>query len=307
MAIKSKYLRLSVTDECNLHCNFCHKEGQKGKAKYLLTLEDIKFVVSQCVNLGFDKFKLTGGEPLIKKDILDIVSVMSKLNLPNFSMITNGVRLKELAHKLRQAGLPRLNVTIQTFNEDVFKKTIHEDIENIKRTKNGIDQALKVGYTDLKLNFVYHSDVLKKDINDVTYFASERNLTLVLLPVLLKGERADDDKRSAEDVIKKLFSDKIEKEEDFLDEFGIKKRLIRLHDGAKILIRLNELSDISPYKECASCGKKFECCEGIFPIRILSDGTLLPCMEEGRARVDIKDIIISRNDLEFRKIMNGII
>jgi len=306
MAIKSKYLRLSVIDECNLHCNFCHKEGQKGKAKYLLTLEDIKFVVSQCVNLGFDKFKLTGGEPLIRKDILDIVSVMNKLNLLNFSMITNGVRLKELAHDLRQAGLPRLNVTIQTFNEEVYKKTIHEDIENIKRTKNGIDQALKVGYTDLKLNFVYHSDVKEEDINDVTYFASERNLTLVLLPVLLKGEWADDEKRSAEDVIKKLFSDKIEKEEDFLDEVGIKKRLIHLHGGVKILIRMNELSEISPYKECASCEKKIECCEGIFPIRILSDGTLLPCMEEGRLRIDMKDIIISRNDLEFRKIMNDI-
>jgi cyclic pyranopterin phosphate synthase len=307
MALKSKYLRLSITDQCNLSCYFCHREGQKGTADYLLSSGDIKFVVQQCVNLGFNKFKLTGGEPLLRKDILAIVSIISEFNLSNFSMITNGVLLNEYAHGLRQAGLPRLNVTLPTLNKKVFEKTINKDTKKLDLITMGIDKAVSEGYTDLKLNFIYHSEVSRKDVDDVIQFASERNLTLVLLPVLLKNPSVYDKKFSADDVCNYLFSGKIEKEIDFTEDDGIKKRLVYLHNGAKILIRLNELSDISPFKECTFCKKKFECCEGIFPVRILSDGTLLPCLEEGRQRVDIRNVIINRNDVEFKKIMNSII
>jgi cyclic pyranopterin phosphate synthase len=307
MSLKSKYLRISVTDQCNLSCYFCHREGQKGTTGYLLSPCDIKFVVQQCADLGFNKFKLTGGEPLLRKDILTIVSTISEFDLSNFSMITNGVLLNEYAHELRQAGLPRLNVTLPTLNKKVFEKTIDKNTKKLDLITRGIDKAVGEGYTDLKLNFVYHSAVSRKDMDDVIQFASERNLTLVLLPVLLKNPSVYDKKLSADDVCNYLFSGKIGKEIDYIEDDGIKKRLVNLHNGARIIIRLTELSDISPFEECTFCKKKFECCEGIFPIRILPDGNLLPCLEEGKRRVDIRNVIINRNDVEFKKIMTSIV
>jgi cyclic pyranopterin phosphate synthase len=307
MALKTKYLRLSVTDQCNLSCYFCHREGQKRTAGYLLSPGDIKFVVQQCVDLGFNKFKLTGGEPLLRKDIMTIVSIISEFNPGNFSMITNGILLNEYAHELRQAGLPRLNVTLPTLNKKVFEKTIDKNTKKLDLITRGIDKAISEDYTDLKLNFVYHSEVSRKDIDDVIQFASERNLTLVLLPVLLKNPTVYDKKLSADDACNYLFSGKIGKEIDFTEDDGIKKRLIYLHNGARIMIRLNGLSDISPFEQCTLCKKKIDCCEGIFPVRILPDGNLLPCLEEGIQRVDMRNVIINRNDVEFKKIMHNII
>jgi cyclic pyranopterin phosphate synthase len=307
MTLKSKYLRLSVTNQCNLSCYFCHREGQKGIIGNFLTPDDIKFVIQQCLDLGFNKFKLTGGEPLLRKEILSIVSIIGEFNLSNFSMITNGVLLKEYANKLRQAGLPRLNVTLPTLNKKVFERTIDKNTEKLDLIIQGIDKAIAEGYTDLKLNFVYHSEVNKKDIDDLIQFASDRNLTIVLLPVLLHNPRAYDKKLSANDVCNYLFSDKIAKEVDFSEDDGIKKRMIYLYNGVRILIRLNEVSDINPFGECTFCRKKSQCCEGIFPVRILSDGNLLPCLEEGVQRIDMRDVIINRKDAKFKKIMYSII
>jgi cyclic pyranopterin phosphate synthase len=289
-----------------LSCYYCHNEGQSRITEYLLTPEDITFIVQQSTGLGFNKIKLTGGEPLLRKDIVSIISKINEFGVSDFSMITNGVLLYKYAYELRQAGLPRLNVSFQTLNKKVFWKNISKNVWNIDLIIKGIDRAISIGYTDLKLNFIYHSEVSKKDFEDICQFASERNLIVVLLPILLNKPRKYDKKLSADDICNYLLPDKVEKTCDFTDNDGINKRMIYLFNGARILIRLNELPDINPFKECEYCKKKFECREGIFSIRILSNGCLLPCLEEGLKRVDLKDIIINRKDIEFRRAINSI-
>jgi len=307
MTVKSKYLRLSVTNQCNLSCYYCHNEGQNRNKAYLLTPEDISFLVQQSIDLGFNKIKLTGGEPLLRNDIISIISNISENFSDDFSMITNGVLLSKYVHELKQAGLKRLNVSLQTINRNVFEKNISKNSENIDLIIKGIDKAIETGYTDLKLNFVYHSEASKEDFDDIIQFAAKRKLTVVLLPILLKNPREYDKKLFAGDICNEILTDKIEKRTDYTDEGGIKKSLLYLYNGAKILIRLNELADIKPFSECEFCKKKFECREGIFSIRVLSDGCLLPCLEEGLKKIDMKDIIINRKDAEFKRIINSLI
>ena len=305
MPISSKYLRISVTNICNLHCYFCHNEGQsKDMLQYELTKDDIVFIVDMAKKLGFTKIKLTGGEPTLRKDIIEIIREISNIGVSDFSIITNGVKLYELVDEFILSGLPRINVTLQTLNKKKFKREIHYDISKLDSIVKGIDKAISLGYNDVKINFIYHSTKSENDFLEICNFAAERNLIVVLLPILLINPRKEDKIISLDNLYIKLQSFGIISEHSFCDKEGIEKRLIKLCNGATILLRKNELADILPFNSCLGCLLKTKCREGIFPIRITSDGFLLPCLAEGISRIDLKDSIIKKDEELFSKIMN---
>lgn len=126
------------------------------------------------------------------------------------------------------------------------------------------------------------------------------------MPLLLKNSRDNDECLSLSDLYSHLFYDKIREEVNFEDGL-ILKRLIVLNNGAKILLRINELSDIKPFAQCVLCDKIKDCREGIFSIRILADGTLLPCLEEGIERIDLKNAIINRDNNLFKNTLKQVI
>lgn len=176
--IKSNYLRISVTDKCNLSCYYCHREGQINLSNYCLTSDDIRFIISQSMNLGFSKIKLTGGEPLIRKDIVSVIENINNLQIPDLSIITNGVLLSKYVSDLKNAGLQRLNVSLHTLNKTTFENTIDKDSQKLDLIIKGIDKAINIGYKNMKLNFIYHSKTSDKDFEDICKFASERDLTI---------------------------------------------------------------------------------------------------------------------------------
>ncbi len=300
----SKYFRISLTNKCNLNCYFCHNEGQKKTGiSTNLSCEEIIWVSNIAKGMGYTKFKLTGGEPTLHPEILSIVKGINNLNVDDLSMITNGYKLFDIAKELKENGLHRLNVSLYTLNPIKFAVKNKGTETMLKKVVAGIDKALKVGYNNLKINYVWDGEDNLQDFLDICEFAKSRNITIVLLPII-------DNKKSEIIELSSLFYKLsligIREEKKVIDNEGIVKNLITLINGAKVLIRVEELKDKLPYNMCDNCTNKTECREGIFPTRLSSSGKLLPCLANDTYSFDILEDIKNRNSNKIVKAINYI-
>ncbi len=114
-------VRIAVTPECNFDCVFCHNEGFEGRAETLMTPQEIGRVMRILIEFGVRKVKLTGGEPMVRPDIVDIVREIGSLHPHDLGMTTNGTRIEVLAASLKEAGLKRLNISLHSLKEERFK------------------------------------------------------------------------------------------------------------------------------------------------------------------------------------------
>ncbi len=158
------YLRLSVTENCNLSCFYCRSSpeicGAEKIEEELLTVEEILAVARAAVELGISRVRLTGGEPLLRPDILPIVRGLAGLQgIADLSLTTNGMLLDNLAFKLADAGLNRVNISLDSLEEANFKKITNGG--KLTSTLNGIKRSLEAGLTPVKINMV-----LLKGINE---------------------------------------------------------------------------------------------------------------------------------------------
>ena len=302
MASQSKYFRVSITNQCNLDCYFCHNEGNGKDCEKLLSVNDIAYICGIAVEQGFDKIKLTGGEPTIRDDLPLLIGELKKLNIKDLSMITNGTTLINKIDTLKEAGLERINVTLNTLNHNKFEKITRTSSLMLDKTVNGIDLALHRGFQNIKLNFVYTGMESDKDLNDLLKFTSDRNLILVILPLIEESK----EQITLNQIYEKIKIIGIKEEKCCIDNEGIKKRLIELLSGAKVLLRAEELSDHKPYIFCEECNKKEMCKEGIFPLRLSATGELIPCLASNNNRVAIRAAIKARNDKEVVNAINMI-
>jgi molybdenum cofactor biosynthesis enzyme MoaA len=299
-SIKSRYLRLSVTNKCNFSCYYCHNEGQeKSKDRELLTEDDIVWICRTAKAAGFQKFKLTGGEPTLRGDLGRILVRLKELQLKDLSIITNGSFLEESVASLQSAGLPRLNITLNTLNPQKFGEQVNGDVKKLSKVIAGINKAVELGYDNIKLNFIYHGSQSNQDFLDICKFSSERNLTIVLLPMLMINPQEEDSEVSLKQLHEMCEDLGINERNVIVDNEGLKKHLITLNSGARVLLRCDELGDKYPYQECIRCSDKGDCREGIFPVRISAHGSLIPCLAGGRTHVNLYQIISERNAENF--------
>jgi cyclic pyranopterin phosphate synthase len=170
-------LRLSVTDRCNLRCGYCMPEERYTwleKAK-LLTFEESTALVAELVPHGVEKVRLTGGEPLLRRDIDQLVrSLRSLAGLKDLALTTNGLRLPDLAPALRDAGLDRLTVSLDTLRADRFLELTRRD--ELERALRGLDAAAAAGFRETKLNVVVMRGTNDDELVDMLDFAREREL-----------------------------------------------------------------------------------------------------------------------------------
>ncbi|MEJ6761643.1 MAG: GTP 3',8-cyclase MoaA [Candidatus Planktophila sp.] len=155
-------LRVSLTDRCNLRCSYCmpHDFAAWLPSENLLTTDELVEVIEVAVSQGIDEIRLTGGEPLLRPDIVEIVARISSIeNAPKLSMTTNGLALAKLAKPLVDAGLRRINISLDTLDKDVFKKMTHRD--RINDVFAGIAAAKEAGLLPVKIN-----TVLLRGVND---------------------------------------------------------------------------------------------------------------------------------------------
>ena len=254
------YLRLSVTERCQLRCTYCRvEEGICPKAKELSPAE-YERIVRACMQLGIQKVRLTGGEPLLRKDILEIVERIARLEgLQDLSMTTNAQMLPGKAQLLKQAGLRRLNISLDSLKPEVFHELTGGDIQPVLQ---GMEEAVESGLLPLKLNIVLVRGINDAEIDDFIALTRENPIDvrfIELMPIGDHGENAD----------RRISNQDVLAARPYLQPVPMR------YPGQPSVDyqvpgyrgRVGFISPIS-HQFCADCNR----------IRVMSDGTLRPCL-----------------------------
>ncbi len=174
---KIDYLRISVTDRCNLRCTYCMPaEGVVMMShSEILSFDEIADVVRFGVKNGIRKVRITGGEPLVRKGIVNLVSMLAAIDgIEDLSMTTNGILLTQMAADLRKAGLQRVNISLDTMNPEKYAQITR--IGNLTDVLSGIDAAIAARLKPIKLNCVVQHSSDEPDAVAVRKFAAEKDL-----------------------------------------------------------------------------------------------------------------------------------
>ncbi|MBE7489162.1 GTP 3',8-cyclase MoaA [bacterium] len=166
------YLRISVTDRCNLRCTYCMPEEGIALASHsdLLTFEEISRVLQIFAEMGINKVRLTGGEPLLRKGLPNLISSISQTSgIDKVGLTTNGILLTDYAEPLRNAGLKSVNISLDTLNQDRFLQITR--VGRIEKVLEGIEAAIAGAFSPIKINMVVMKDFNDDEISDfIEYF-----------------------------------------------------------------------------------------------------------------------------------------
>ena len=262
-------LRISVTQKCDKHCPYCHREGER-KPSTVMAMNEIIHIVRIALSLGISRVKITGGEPLLRKEIVEIVQGITGLEgLTDLSLTTNGTHLKGLAKDLKAAGLGRVNVSIPTINSDVYNNLMGGDLQDAIA---GIKAAVDAGLDPVKLNMLVLKSVNDDEIEKMIQFAAQTGAILQMIelePINLRKayfERYHIGLDEIEKKLEKLASETI------IRKYMQKRRVYILPKGKVELIRPIENTEF-----CANCTR----------LRVTSDGKLKPCLMRKDNLVDL--------------------
>ena len=171
-------LRISVTQKCNIKCPYCHREGESSPSTKM-SVEEIVRISRIALSLGISRVKLTGGEPLLRPDIIEIVKGIAGLRgFQDLSMTTNGILLTSHAKSLRKNGLARVNVSLPTLNQKTYRDLNGGELTNVL---GGIKEAVTVGLHPVKLNMLVLKGVNENDISKMIDFARRSGTILQLI------------------------------------------------------------------------------------------------------------------------------
>ena len=181
------YVRLSVTDRCDFRCVYCMAEEMTFVPRSeILTLEELEWVAQAFVGLGVSKIRLTGGEPLIRHNILSLFNQLGKLDgLEDLTLTTNGSQLDKYAEQLRHAGVKRINISLDSLQADRFKRITRKG--DLSQVLKGIDTAIATGFEKIKLNAVILKGRNKDEIVDLVNFARDKQIDLSFIEEMPLG------------------------------------------------------------------------------------------------------------------------
>jgi cyclic pyranopterin phosphate synthase len=277
-----KNLRISLTDKCNLKCIYCHREGEDREGGYELTIEDIKLIAEASKHLEISKVKLTGGEPLLRSDIVEIVKVFSELGFEDISLTTNGALIADKALNLKNAGLKRVNISLPSFRRDKYVKITGLDL--FADVMTGIGEAINAGLHPVKINFVVLRDVNSDEINEAIEYADRNDVILQLIELEPLG--------LAIDKYHKLYYPLNNIELELLKK--ARNVIVRKDMNARRQFIVNNacIEVVRPMHNpefCAYCTR----------IRITHDGKIKPCLMRNNNLVDLGKALRnrSRNDV----------
>ena len=174
---KISYLRISVTDRCNLRCTYCMPECGVDLLNHndILSFEEINEIVRFGAEHGIKKVRITGGEPLVRRGIVDLVNMLSSIpGIEELAMTTNGTLLDQFAQPLADAGLNRVNISLDTTDPGKYRQITR--IGDIEAVLKGINAAKAAGLTPVKINCVIQDNILEENALDVASFCRNNNL-----------------------------------------------------------------------------------------------------------------------------------
>ena len=204
---KINYIRISVTDRCDFRCIYCMSEQMKFlPKKELLTLEEINRIASIFISMGVEKIRITGGEPLVRKNIDTLFNNLSKnKDLKELTLTTNASQLMKKAEMLKASGIERINISLDSLNPLNFKKmTRTGDLSNVL---DGIEHAINIGLKQIKLNTVIMRGINDHEIFDLVEFAIKKNIDISFIEEMPLGDTAFSRKStftSNDEVLKKI-------------------------------------------------------------------------------------------------------
>lgn len=245
------YLRISVTQKCNLDCTYCHHEGEHNPVTEI-SPDEIKRIVKIFAKFGISKLKITGGEPLIREDILEIVRNISSIDgIEEISMTSNGFLLERLAVDLKKAGLARINIGCDSLTSVLPK--------NLEKGKNAVLAAQNAGLTPVKINMVVLKGINNDEIEKMICFARENHAILQLIELInIDAYFYEKHYFSLEDVEKNI------------EKRSSRVETRRMHSRKKYFLDDVIVEIVKPHEKdfCSNCNK----------IRVTSDGRIKPCL-----------------------------
>ncbi len=181
------YLRISITDRCDLRCQYCMAEEMTFLPRaQILTLEEIHTLARVFVDLGVTKIRVTGGEPLVRRGAVDLIARLGHLALDELVMTTNGTRLRQYARRLVEAGVSRLNVSLDTLRPERFRRLTR--VGELRYVLAGIDAAIGAGFSRIKLNTVVMKGRNHDETVDLVRFAVDKGLDISFIEEMPLGE-----------------------------------------------------------------------------------------------------------------------
>lgn len=291
-------LRISITQRCNIHCSYCHREGEVKRANSSaekMSLEEITRIAQVAVNLGISRVKLTGGEPLMRGDVSKLVKAISLVpGLTDLSLTSNGILMgsNSMAKELRENGLKRVNISLPSMNPQTYSKLTSGKME---AALAGIKAAVEAGFSQVKINMVVLKDVNVGDIPEMIEYAKRMGVILQIIeldPINVGQEYYNNHYKSVDGVEDMLHQKALTVE---ARPFMHNRRIYHLPDVTVEVVHPIDNSDF-----CMHCTR----------MRVTSDGKLKPCLmrndnltdlltpiRNGASDEDLKQLFIKANML----------
>jgi cyclic pyranopterin phosphate synthase len=262
------YLRISITDRCNERCLYCMPEGYRGWAQRPdhLTTEEILRLARVAASLGFRKFRLTGGEPLVRADVPELVRGMAAIpGVEAIGLSTNGTRLAALARPLREAGVRSVNISLDALDPALYRRITGGDVATVLA---GIRAAVSAGFERVKLNAVLLRGLNESELWPLILFAAEHGLPLrfiELMPVSRADALTDANFLPVAEVMERLRArEELIPQPDHRLGHGPAKYYRLSHTGALV----GFIGAITNQHFCETCNR----------VRLTADGKIRPCL-----------------------------
>ena len=270
------YLRVSVTERCNFRCQYCmpDKPFSWAPRENLLSFEDLFLFIKASIDEGINKIRITGGEPLLRTDLDGFIKMISDYKSDiDLALTTNGYLLPQTAQKLKDAGLKRLNISLDSLKPEVAQQIAQKDV--LKDVLKGIEKALEVGLK-VKINMVPLKGINDNEIVDILDFCKERNIEVRFIEYMENTLASD----NLKGLLGKEILEKV-KEKYTISKIG--------REGASP--SFSYLID-EGYKFGLIDPHKHDFCEDCNRIRLTAEGNLIPCLYFDEA-MSIKDAVQS--------------
>lgn len=300
------YLRVSVTDKCNLRCMYCMPEEGVPFRSYdqMLSLEEIERFVAIAAEGGIKHVRLTGGEPLVRKGIVELVShIAATPGIESVAMTTNGILLPRMAHDLKEAGLARVNISLDTLDPDQYRSITRRG--NIEDALAGIDAALQVGFSPVKINAVVVRS-LRQDFLGFAKLSVARPLHVRFIEYMPVGESTGG-QGTGWDETDVIASDELR---EMISMLGEKDGLGRLEAVEADSNRPDGWGPAVYYRFPDSAGtlgfisaESNHFCKRCNRIRLTSDGMVRPCLFSD-TEYDVKQAVRYGTDDDVRKVID---
>lgn len=264
-ATPPRSVRLSLTDRCDLACVYCRPHRRDGYLDDRLQDSAWRTMVEGLVKAGVRRVRITGGEPLLHPRVVEMVAFLAGLGLDDLALTTNATQLARLASPLRQAGLARLTVSLDSLRPERFFQITRGG--HLGRVIEGIDAALAAGFDEVKLNAVVVRDLNDDEIEPLTTWSWGRGITPRFIEVMRVGEGANLPERaivSADEVLARLAHLLVDEQARTDPDRGPARYVRARHDAR---LRVGIIS-----------GTTHTYCEGCDRLRVTADGMLRPCL-----------------------------